>query len=285
VTAVVLDGKAIAADVLVGVQRDVAACRDKGVVATLAVVLVGDDPASAIYVRNKGKRAAEVGIRTIDERMSATTSTEALLDVVARLNAAPDVDGILVQLPLPSAIESERVLLAIDPTKDVDGFHPDNLGRLMIGRPRFVPCTPQGCMHLLRASKVALRGARALVIGRSNIVGRPMGQLLLHGDATVIQAHSRTASLADEVALADIVVAAVGKPELVRGAWIKPGAVVIDVGINRLADGRLVGDVEYAPAAERASAITPVPGGVGPLTIACLLANVASSAQRRAGLA
>ena len=281
----VLDGKLVAARLLEGVRTRVASCRAAGVEPTLAVVLVGDDPASAIYVRNKGKRAAEVAIRTLDHHLPATTSTADVLALVRTLNDAKDVDGILVQLPLPPGVESDRVLLAIDPAKDVDGFHPDNLGRLMIGRPRFVPCTPQGCMDLLAESGVALRGARALVIGRSNIVGRPMGQLLLHADATVVQAHSRTVDLQREVEAADVVVAAVGRAELVRGAWIKPGAVVIDVGMNRLLDGRLVGDVEYRAAAERAAAITPVPGGVGPMTIACLLANVAGSAERRAGLA
>jgi methylenetetrahydrofolate dehydrogenase (NADP+)/methenyltetrahydrofolate cyclohydrolase len=276
-----LDGKALAADLLRDVATRVASCRTAGVVPTLAVVLVGDDPASAIYVRNKEKRAAEAGIATRDHRLPASTTTRDLLALVRALNDDASVDGILVQLPLPAGVESERVLLAIDPAKDVDGFHPDNLGRLMIGRPRFVPCTPQGCMRLLALAGVELRGKRALVVGRSNIVGKPMGQLLLAADATVVLAHSRTTDLADEVARADVVVAAVGKAELVRGAWIKPGAVVIDVGMNRGADGSLVGDVEFAAAAERASAITPVPGGVGPMTIACLLANVLSSAEGR----
>jgi len=283
-SATILDGKRVAADLLTNVGRRVAQCRARDVLATLAVVLVGDDPASAIYVRNKSKRAAEVGVRTLDHRLPASTTTAELLRLVEQLNDAKDVDGILVQLPLPAGIETQRAVLAIDPAKDVDGFHPDNLGRLMIGRPRFVPCTPQGCMLLLAEAGTALRGLRALVIGRSNIVGRPMGQLLLHADATVVQAHSHTVALQHEVEQADVVVAAVGRPELVRGAWIKPGAVVIDVGMNRTSDGRLVGDVEYAAAAERASAITPVPGGVGPMTIACLLANVAVSAERRAGV-
>lgn len=283
-SATILDGKRVAADLLTNVGRRVAQCRARDVLATLAVVLVGDDPASAIYVRNKSKRAVEVGVRTVDHRLPASTTTAELLALVEQLNDAKDVDGILVQLPLPAGIETQRVLLAIDPAKDVDGFHPDNLGRLMIGRPRFVPCTPQGCMLLLAEAGTALRGLRALVIGRSNIVGRPMGQLLLHADATVVQAHSRTVALQHEVEQADVVVAAVGRPELVRGAWIKPGAVVIDVGMNRTSDGRLVGDIEYAAAAERASAITPVPGGVGPMTIACLLANVAVAAERRAGV-
>jgi methylenetetrahydrofolate dehydrogenase (NADP+) / methenyltetrahydrofolate cyclohydrolase len=285
VSARILDGKALGAELLGDVASRVAGCRVAGVSPTLAVVLVGDDPASAIYVRNKEKRAAESGIDTRDHRLPATTTTDALLALVRELNDDPSVDGILVQLPLPGAIESEKVLLAIDPAKDVDGFHPDNLGRLVIGRPRFVPCTPQGCMRLLAKAEVELRGKRALVVGRSTIVGKPMGQLLLAADATVVLAHSRTVDLADEVARADVVVAAVGRAELVKGAWIKPGAVVIDVGMNRMADGSLRGDVEFAAAAARASAITPVPGGVGPMTIACLLANVVQSAERRAAIA
>ncbi|HWB78061.1 MAG TPA: bifunctional methylenetetrahydrofolate dehydrogenase/methenyltetrahydrofolate cyclohydrolase FolD [Nannocystaceae bacterium] len=280
----VLDGKAVGAALLDEVRARVVTCREHRVEPTLAVVLVGDDPASAIYVRNKGKRAEEVGIATRDHRLPATTSTEQLLGLVRELDDDRGVDGILVQLPLPSGVRTEEVLLAIDPAKDVDGFHPDNLGRLMIGRPRFVPCTPQGCMRLLEHGDVAIKGKRALVIGRSTIVGRPMAQLLLTADATVISAHSRTADLRAEVEAADIVVAAVGRAELVKGEWIKPGAAVIDVGMNRDAAGKLCGDVEYAAAAERASVITPVPGGVGPMTIACLLANVVLAAERRANL-
>jgi methylenetetrahydrofolate dehydrogenase (NADP+)/methenyltetrahydrofolate cyclohydrolase len=285
VSARILDGKALGAELLGDVASRVTGCRVAGVAPTLAVVLVGDDPASAIYVRNKEKRAAESGIDTRDHRLPATTTTDALLALVRELNDDPSIDGILVQLPLPSAIESEKVLLAIDPTKDVDGFHPDNLGRLVIGRPRFVPCTPQGCMRLLAKTEVELRGKRALVVGRSTIVGKPMGQLLLAADATVVLAHSRTVDLADEVSRADVVVAAVGRAELVKGAWIKPGSIVIDVGMNRMADGSLRGDVEFAAAAARAAAITPVPGGVGPMTIACLLANVVQAAERRAAIA
>jgi len=280
-----LDGKALGAELLREVAGRVERCRQAGVTPTLAVVLVGDDPASAIYVRNKGRRAAESGIATRDHKLPASTTSAELLALVRELNLDREVDGILVQLPLPAGIESEAILLAIDPAKDVDGFHPDNLGRLVIGRPRFVPCTPQGCMRLLALAGTELRGARALVIGRSTIVGKPMGQLLLAADATVVLAHSRTKDLRAEVERADVVVAAVGRAELVKGAWIKPGATVIDVGMNRLDDGRLVGDVEFAAAAERAAAITPVPGGVGPMTIACLLANVVLSAERRAGLA
>jgi methylenetetrahydrofolate dehydrogenase (NADP+) / methenyltetrahydrofolate cyclohydrolase len=279
-----LDGKALGAALLEEVRVRVSSCRARGVEPTLAVVLVGDDPASAIYVRNKGKRAAEVGIATRDHRLPASTTTERLLALVRELDDDRQVDGILVQLPLPAGVETEQVLLAIDPAKDVDGFHPDNLGRLMIGRPRFVPCTPQGCMRLLAHADVELRGQRALVIGRSTIVGRPMAQLLLSADATVIQAHSRTADLRAEVEAADVVIAAVGRANLVRGAWVKPGAAIIDVGMNRDDEGKLCGDVELAAAAERAAVVTPVPGGVGPMTIACLLANVVLAAERRANL-
>lgn len=279
-----LDGKSCAARLLVEVERRVARCTQSGVRPCLAVVLVGDDPGSQVYVRSKERRAAEVGIDARDHRLPATTTTDELLALVAALNADPEVDGILVQLPLPPQCDTQRILLAVDPCKDVDGFHPDNLGRLMLGQPRFVACTPQGCMLLLADAGVALAGLRALVIGRSAIVGKPMVQLLVQADATVTAAHSRTRDLADEVARADVVVAAIGRPELIRGAWIKPGALVIDVGMNRLADGRLVGDVEFAAAEARAGAITPVPGGVGPMTIACLLNNVVIAAERRAGL-
>ncbi|MFO0637476.1 MAG: bifunctional methylenetetrahydrofolate dehydrogenase/methenyltetrahydrofolate cyclohydrolase FolD [Nannocystaceae bacterium] len=283
-SAAIIDGKAVAAQLLQEVRARVQAVKARGVDATLAVVLVGDDPASAVYVRNKERRAAEIGITTRDHRLPASTSAQSLLALVRELDDDRGVDGILVQLPLPPGIASEPVLLAVDPAKDVDGFHPDNLGRLMIGKPRFVACTPAGCMRLLAHAGASLPGARALVIGRSTIVGRPMAQLLLQADATVVQAHSRTRDLRAEVERADIVVAAVGRAELVRGEWIKPGAIVIDVGTNRTADGRLVGDVDFAGALPRAAAITPVPGGVGPMTIACLLDNVALAAERRAGV-
>lgn len=283
-TATIIDGKQVAADVLDGVTVRVRRCIEAGVEPTLAVVLAGDDPASAIYVRNKERRAAEVGITTRDHRLPATVTTSSLVGLVSDLNADPTVDGILVQLPLPEGVDEEGVLLAIDPHKDVDGFHPENLGRLMVGKPRYVACTPQGCMRLLGHAKVSLEGKRALVVGRSTIVGKPMAQLLLSAHATVTIAHSRTRDLAEEVSRADVVVAAVGKAELIRGAWIKPGAAVIDVGMNRNAEGKLCGDVEFEAARQRAGAITPVPGGVGPMTIACLLSNVALAAERRAGL-
>ncbi len=280
----ILDGKVCAAELLHAATARVASCAARGAGPCLAVVLVGDDPASQVYVRSKERKAAEVGVATRDHRLPASTSTEELLALVRALNGDPQVDGILVQLPLPRGVDSEAVLRAIDPAKDVDGFHPENLGLLMLGTPRFVACTPQGCMRLLAAGEVKLAGARALVLGRSTIVGKPIAQLLVQADATVTVAHSRTQALAEEVARADVVIAAIGRPEFIRGAWIKEGAAVIDVGINRLASGRLVGDVEYAAAAERASAITPVPGGVGPMTIACLLSNVIDAAERRASL-
>ncbi|NVB42084.1 bifunctional methylenetetrahydrofolate dehydrogenase/methenyltetrahydrofolate cyclohydrolase FolD [Pseudenhygromyxa sp. WMMC2535] len=282
-SAKLLDGKALAKRVLAELGGRVQACTAAGRTPCLAVVLVGDDPASKIYVRSKERKAASVGIETRDHRMPATTSTEALLERIAELNADESVHGILVQLPLPAGVDERRVLEAVDPRKDVDGFHPDNLGLLMLGVPRFVACTPQGCMRLIAASGIELSGKRALVIGRSNIVGKPVAQLLLQQNATVTIAHSRTADLEAEVRGADVVVAAVGRPELVRGEWIKPGAVVIDVGINRVDAGgdkpKLVGDVAFEAAAARAGWITPVPGGVGPMTIACLLANVVEAAE------
>lgn len=281
-SAALIDGNEVSRRVLEEVRTRVQASVARGITPTLAVVLVGDDPASQVYVRNKGRRAAEVGIATRDHRLPAEgTTTASLLALVAELGADREVDGILVQLPLPAHIDADAVLLAIDPAKDVDGFHPDNLGRLMLGRPRFVPCTPAGCMRLIEEAGVDPRGKRALVVGRSTIVGKPMAQLLLAADATVTIAHSRTTDLADEVARAEILVAAVGRPRMIRGEWIRPGATVIDVGINRLADGTLAGDVDFAPARERAAAITPVPGGVGPMTIAGLMRNVVTAAESR----
>ena len=279
----ILDGKALGRRLLAELATRAEACIAGGVTPCLAVVLVGDDPASQIYVRSKERRAAKVGIATRDHRLPASTSTEQLLALIVELNADPSVHGILVQLPLPAEVDERRVLRAVDPRKDVDGFHPDNLGLLMLGTPRFVACTPQGCMRLIAEAGVELSGKRALVIGRSNIVGKPMAQLLVAANATVTVAHSRTRDLETEVRRAEVVVAAVGRPELVRGAWIREGAWVIDVGTNRIDVGearpKLVGDVEFAAAAERAAAITPVPGGVGPMTIACLLANVVEAAE------
>jgi methylenetetrahydrofolate dehydrogenase (NADP+)/methenyltetrahydrofolate cyclohydrolase len=255
----------------------------------LATVLVGEDPASAVYVRSKNRSTAEAGMASFAHNLPNTTSEEDLLRLVIDLNADPTVDGILVQLPLPPQINATRVIETIDPGKDVDGFHPMNAGRLATGLPALVPCTPFGCLYLLKQELGSLSGLEAVVIGRSNIVGKPMAQLLLGESATVTLAHSRTRDLPSVVRRADIVIAAVGRPEMVRGDWIKPGAIVIDVGINRLpADdgkGRLVGDVAYDEAGEVAAAITPVPGGVGPMTIAMLMRNTLVAAHRRAGLA
>jgi methylenetetrahydrofolate dehydrogenase (NADP+)/methenyltetrahydrofolate cyclohydrolase len=256
----------------------------------LAVVLVGDDAASQVYVGAKGRACEEAGIASFEHRLPAATSAAELLTLVERLNRDPEVDGILVQLPLPQGLDEQAVIAAIDPDKDVDGFHVINAGRLAVGQEGFVPCTPLGCLMLLQDHLGDLSGLEAVVIGRSNIVGKPMAQLLTDANATVTLAHSRTRNLAEVVRRADIVVAAVGRPEMVRGDWIKPGAIVIDVGINRLAPtddkpkGRLVGDVAFTEAAAVAGAITPVPGGVGPMTIAVLLRNTLVAAHRHAGM-
>jgi methylenetetrahydrofolate dehydrogenase (NADP+)/methenyltetrahydrofolate cyclohydrolase len=256
----------------------------------LAVVLVGEDAASQVYVGAKGRACEEARIASFEHRLPATTSAAELLTLIERLNRDPQVDGILVQLPLPEGLDEQSVIAAIDPDKDVDGFHIINAGRLSVGQQGFVPCTPLGCLMLLEDHLGDLSGLEAVVIGRSNIVGKPMAQLLTEANATVTIAHSRTKNLADVVRRADIVVAAVGRPEMVRGDWIKPGATVIDVGINRLppqegkAKGRLVGDVAYAEALQVAGAITPVPGGVGPMTIAVLLRNTLIAAHRHAGM-
>jgi len=279
-TAQIIDGKAVAADLRATVAARVAAL---GYNPGLTVILVGDDPASAVYVRSKDRAAREVGIDAHTIRLPADTSQAGLLAEIDRLNGDPQVDGILVQLPLPPHIDTIDVIGAIDPAKDVDGFHPLNVGALANGHPTLVPCTPSGVMQLLRRTGVTLTGARALVLGRSSIVGRPMANLLLAADATITVAHSRTRNLEAECRRAEILIAATGRPEMVRGEWIAPGATVIDVGINRLPDGRLVGDVHYMECAERAGAITPVPGGVGPMTIACLLENTVLAAVRRRG--
>ena len=277
-TASIIDGKAVAATLRAELQTRVAAQTFRP---GLAVVLVGDDPASAVYVRNKDRAAHSVGISARTIRLPATTSQQSLLALVAELNADPDIDGILVQLPLPSPLRQQPVIDAIDPAKDVDGLHPINAGRLLSGQPGLVPCTPLGCMRLLAAAGINPSGARALVLGRSVLVGRPVAALLTNADATVTIAHSRTRDLPAECRRADILIAAVGRPEMVRGDWIARGATVIDVGINRLPDGRLVGDVAFDEAAQVAGAITPVPGGVGPMTIACLLENTLTAAIRR----
>lgn len=287
----VIDGKAAAAQVRSRVADGVAAFRETvGRAPGLAVVLVGEDPASSVYVRSKGKATVEAGMESIEHRLPDTASESELLALVDTLNRDPNVDGILVQLPLPGQIDSARVIGAINPDKDVDGFHVENAGRLAVGAEAMVPCTPLGCLHLLKAELGDLTGLNAVVIGRSNIVGKPMAMLLLGESCTVTIAHSRTKDLPALCRTADILVAAVGRPEMVRGDWVKPGAAVIDVGINRLAPteesgrGRLVGDVAYDEVATVAGAITPVPGGVGPMTIAMLLRNTLVAAHRRAGL-
>jgi len=282
VTAKIIDGKMHAARVRQHVsERALSFFKRVGRKPELHVVLVGDDPASQVYVRSKEKASAACGIEGRVHRLPATTSQDALLKHVDDLNRNRSIDGILLQLPLPRHISAQRLVESLDPTKDVDGLHPFNAGRLMLGEPGLRPCTPLGCMELLKTEGVNLRGTHALVIGRSHLVGKPLGMLLLEADATVTFAHSHTQDLAQRVATSDVVIAAVGKPELVRGSWIKPGAILIDVGINRLADGRLVGDVEYEAAVERAALITPVPGGVGPMTIAMLLANTLTAAEKR----
>jgi methylenetetrahydrofolate dehydrogenase (NADP+)/methenyltetrahydrofolate cyclohydrolase len=279
----ILDGKQLAAKVKAEVAEKVSALKARGVATGLTVVRVGDDPGSAIYVRGKRRDSEEVGIASVEHHLPATTSQDELLALVDRLNRDPSVHGILVQLPLPDHLDDQAVLNAISPVKDADGFHPFNVGALSVGIPGLPrPCTPAGILRMLDEAGVELKGKRALVVGRSNIVGKPMAMMLLARHATVTVAHSRTVNLAEEVGRAEVLVAAIGKPELVRGAWVRPGAVVIDVGMNRLADGRLVGDVEYAAAAERASAITPVPGGVGPMTRAMLLVNTVELARRSA---
>ncbi len=279
----IIDGKQIAAKVRAEVAAAVRDLRSRGVIPGLTVVRVGDDPASAVYVRGKRKDCEEVGIRSDEHHLVATTSQAELMALVARLDADPEVHGILVQLPLPKHLDERAVLDAIDPRKDADGFHPFNVGALSIGIPGTPrPCTPAGIMRMLDEAKVDPKGKRALVVGRSNIVGKPMAMMLLERHATVTVAHSRTADLAAEVGRADILVAAIGRALLVKGAWVKEGAVVVDVGMNRLPDGKLVGDVEYEEAARRAAAITPVPGGVGPMTRAMLLVNTVELARRAA---
>jgi methylenetetrahydrofolate dehydrogenase (NADP+)/methenyltetrahydrofolate cyclohydrolase len=276
-TAALIDGKAHAQALRGNVAAGVAhLARAPG----LAVVLVGEDPASSVYVRAKGKACHEAGMASFEYRLPAETTQEVLLKLVRQLNGDAQVDGILVQLPLPGHIDTNAVIAAIDPDKDVDGFHPVNVGRLASGLPGFVPCTPLGCLMLLTDTLGDLSGLDAVIVGRSNIVGKPMAQLLLGANATVTVAHSRSRDLPALCRRADILVAAVGRPEMIRGDWTKPGATVIDVGINRV-DGKLVGDVAFDEAVAHAAHITPVPGGVGPMTIACLLHNTLTSAERR----
>jgi methylenetetrahydrofolate dehydrogenase (NADP+)/methenyltetrahydrofolate cyclohydrolase len=288
-TATIIDGKAIAADLRARVATEVAGLvRAHGLTPGIAVVLVGNNPASEVYVRNKARQVIEAGMRSFDHRLPDTTGEDELLALVARLNADPAVHGILVQLPLPAQIDARKVIDALDPGKDVDGFHPLNAGRLAIGLPALVPCTPLGCVILAKTVRPSLAGLDAVVIGRSNIVGKPLAQLLIAESATVTVAHSRTRDLPAVCRTKDLLFAAIGRPELVRRDWIKPGATVIDVGINRVvaADGktRIVGDVAFDEARAVAGAITPVPGGVGPMTIACLLVNTLRAACAARGL-
>ncbi|MBY0224533.1 MAG: bifunctional methylenetetrahydrofolate dehydrogenase/methenyltetrahydrofolate cyclohydrolase FolD [Hyphomicrobium sp.] len=285
----VIDGKAVAAEVRAGVAKDVQALQaSHGLTPGLAVVLVGEDPASKVYVKNKGEQTKEAGMNSWEYRLPAETSEADILAIVEKLNNDPAVNGILVQLPLPKHVNAERVLNTIDPNKDVDGFHPVNVGRLWIGERTLVPCTPTGSVILAKTVQPNLSGLNAVVIGRSNIVGKPVSALLLRENCTVTIAHSRTRNIENVVKGADLLIAAVGIPEMVRGDWLKPGAIVIDVGINRVpsANGKtkLVGDCNYEDCARVAGAITPVPGGVGPMTIACLLQNTVEAAKMQHGI-
>ena len=285
----IIDGKTISADLRGKVADAVHRLRrDRGIVPGVAVVLVGNNPASEVYVRNKSKAVAESGMIAFDRKLPATASETELIDLIAKLNTDEEVNGILVQLPLPKQIDAHKIIAAIDPAKDVDGFHPLNVGRLASGLPALVPCTPMGCVILAKTVRETFSGLEAVVIGRSNIVGKPVAQLLLAENATVTISHSKTNDLPTVCRRADLLVAAIGRPEMVRGDWIKPGATVIDVGINRVAGeggkSRIVGDVAYTEAAKIAGAITPVPGGVGPMTIACLLLNTLRVACAQKGL-
>lgn len=283
-SAQILDGKALAAEIRSEVKTQVAALAEKGVSTALAVILVGDDSASQVYVRNKIKACADTGIRSLEFRMPAETTQQQLLAKIAELNADESVDGILVQLPLPKQINADAVISAIDPAKDVDGFHVANAGALVTGKQGFVPCTPFGVMRLIEKSGVNPRGKSAVIVGRSNIVGKPMALLLLAADATVTVAHSCTPDLSAVTRNADILVAAVGCAKLIKADMVKPGAVVIDVGMNRDENGKLCGDVDFAEVKEIAGSITPVPGGVGPMTIAMLMQNTVLAAQMRRGI-
>ncbi|HWI40105.1 MAG TPA: bifunctional methylenetetrahydrofolate dehydrogenase/methenyltetrahydrofolate cyclohydrolase FolD [Verrucomicrobiae bacterium] len=281
--AAIIDGRAIAAKIREEMKGEVASLAATGVIPGLAVVLVGEDPASKVYVGMKEKACRETGMFSDEHKLPAETSEEALLDLIQRLNADQRIHGILVQLPLPRHINAEKVLEAISPSKDVDGFHPYNVGRLVVGKPLFQPCTPYGVMVMLKESGIELAGKEVVVVGRSNIVGKPVAFMCLQENATVTLCHSRTRDLASKVAMADILIAAVGQPEMIKGDWIKEGAVVIDVGVNRVGEKKLVGDVEFESASRRASAITPVPGGVGPMTITMLLHNTLRSARLSCG--
>ena len=277
----ILDGKALAAQIKAELSKEVEKLEQRQITPGLAVVLVGDDPASQIYVRAKEKACLKIGVASFQHRLKATTTQEELLTLIADLNGDTRVHGILVQLPLPKHLNEEKITEAIDPSKDVDGFHPYNIGKLLIGEAIFHPCTPLGIIKLLESTGMEISGKEAVVVGRSNIVGKPVALMLLQRHATVTICHSRTVNLPERIGRADIVVAAVGRAEMIRGEWIKEGAVVIDVGINRTKEGKLLGDVGFEEASKRASFITPVPGGVGPMTIAMLLYNTVEAAKRR----
>lgn len=279
----IIDGKALAASIRQGLKSEVAELAARGAAPGLAVILVGENPASQVYVRNKIRACAEVGIRSIEKRLPAETSEESLLALIDELNRDPEVDGILVQLPLPAHISNVKVIDAISPEKDVDGFHVESAGRLFVGRRGFRPCTPYGIMKLLETTGLPIEGKRAVVIGRSNIVGKPMALMLLEKNATVTLAHSRTQDLKAVCREADILVAAVGRAKMINSSYVKEGAVVIDVGMDRDEAGKLCGDVDTASASQKAAWITPVPGGVGPMTIAMLLENTVEAARARAG--
>lgn len=275
-TAIILDGKTLASQILARLQAK-KSDRAPG----LCTILVGENPASQIYVRNKIKQAEQIGIRSFQHFLKSTVSESELLELIHTLNQNPEVDGILVQLPLPAHIQAESILQAISPLKDIDGFHPENIGLLSIGKPRFIPCTPKGCMHLIKASGLDLLGCHAVIIGRSNIVGKPMAQLLMNSDATVTVCHHKTSDLKSFTRQADLLISAAGSPHLIKPDFIKPGAVIIDIGINRLPNGKLIGDVDTQGALSIASAITPVPGGVGPMTLAMLMENTWAAYEAR----
>lgn len=282
-SAQLIDGNALSAEIRLGLAARASALAARGVTPCLAVILAGEDPASAVYVRNKVNACEKAGMLSLRDTYPADVAPALVFARIAELNADPKVHGILVQLPLPKQFDSQAVLEAISPEKDVDGFHAENVGALMQGTPRFIPCTPYGVMEMLKSRKVVLKGAEAVIVGRSNIVGKPMAMLLLAAGCTVTICHSQTRDLAFHTRRADILVAAVGRAKMVTGDMIKPGATVIDVGINRMADGKLCGDVDFASASEVAGIITPVPGGVGPMTITMLLANTIEAAERAAG--
>jgi methylenetetrahydrofolate dehydrogenase (NADP+)/methenyltetrahydrofolate cyclohydrolase len=293
-TAQIIDGKQVAADMRAELQKEVAKLKEQGIVPGLGVILVGEDPASQSYVRAKERACEELGIYSDDNRLSVETSQEELLQKVKKMNADPKINGILVQLPLPKGLNESEVLLAIDPDKDVDGFHPMNVGKMMVGEKAFLPCTPHGVIQLLLRSGVTIEGANTVIVGRSNIVGKPLTNMLIQknakGNATVTVCHTRTKDLAHHTKQADIVIAAAGRPNTITADMVKDGVVVIDVGVNRVEDAtkkkgyRLVGDVDFEAVKEKASLITPVPGGVGPMTITMLLYNTVESAKRAAGL-